>query len=248
MTMPPLDIESLMLASHVTKVFSLIHHVAYALVASNMVIRRVSTNFTAVLNEPGTSVVGQRLNDVLWEFVGAEESLQAILNGKSPYLAFERVNRALPDGRNLYLDLSVTQLRDPELGEGLLLIVEDVTHAAELEQRMTQSRNELSLAKQELLQANEELQKLNRLKTLFLSMAVHDLRTPLTAVRAYGDLLLRVLPADIPENAREYIRIITAQASRMDWLIDGFLDLDQIEQGELKLHFVPSDFNKLVSE
>ncbi|MBE2197825.1 MAG: PAS domain-containing protein [Anaerolinea sp.] len=245
MTMPPLDIESLMLASHVAKVFSLIHHVAYALIAPEMVVLRASSNFAAVLNEPDKTIVGRPLTDLLWEFVGAEGSLQAVLQGKMPYLAFERVNRELPDGRILYLDLSVTHLRDTELGDGLLLIVEDVTHAAELEQRVTQNRNELSLAKQQLMQANEELQKLNRLKSLFLSMAVHDLRMPLTAIRAYGDLLLRVLPVESPEKVREYAHIIASQTNRLDWLIDDFLDLDKIEHGDLKLHLVLADFNKL---
>lgn len=237
-----------MLAAHVTRVLGFIHRIAYAFVSPDLIIRRTSENFNSVLSTPGESYINVPLDSVLWEFIGTEENLQAILQGKLPYLAFERVNRQHANGRTTYMDLSVTAVNDQELGRGILIIVEDVTHTAEVEQRLTQNRNELGLAKEELDRANKELQRLDRLKSLFLSMAVHDLRTPLTAIRAYSDLILRVLSDDSPPKVRDFVKLIFAQTNHMDWLINDFLDLDQIEQGEFELHFSEVDVNNLIQQ
>ncbi len=248
MTVPPLDLDSIMLAAHVTKVFGLIHRIAYAFISPDFRVLRASDNFASVLSLPGEQYLGQLLSDVMWEFVGAEEELTAVLDGRLPYLAFERVHRRQLSGQIVYLDISVTMVHDYELGRGLLLIGEDVTHSAEAEQRLTQNRNELALTKERLAQLNQELQRLDRLKTLFLSMAAHDLRAPLTIIRAYSDLAQRLLTPQTTEKVREFLELIYLQTSHMDWLINDFLDLDQIEQGTLRLQRTQTDLNQLVQE
>jgi len=247
MTVAPLDMDSLILAAHAGKLFGLIHRIAYALVTSDLLIRRASPNFSAALAPAQEdSCIGQPLTNILWELVGAEESLQEILEGSLPYLAFERINRKDHDGRTTYLDLSVTKLDSSELGLGLLVVLEDVTHPAEVEQRLTQNRNELALARAELLRANAQLQRLNRQKTLFLSMAAHDLRGPLSVIRNSGDLIAHIIPADAYPKALHYLHLIDFQTNHMDWLIRDFLDLDQIEQGILTLRLMETDINELI--
>lgn len=248
MTVPPLDLDSIMLAAHVTKVFGLIHRIAYAFISPEFVVQRASDNFASVLSLPGEPYLGQPLSQIMWEFVGVEEELTAVLEGRLPYLAFERVHRRQLSGQTVYLDISVTMIRDYELGKGLLLIAEDVTHAAEAEQRLTQNRNELALTKERLAQLNQELQRLDRLKTLFLSMAAHDLRAPLTIIRAYSDLAQRLLTPETTGKVREFLKLIYLQTSHLDWLINDFLDLDQIEQGTLRLQRAQTDLNQLVQE
>ena len=248
MTVPPINLKSIMLAAQVTKVLNVIHRVAYALVTTDLIVVYASPNFNTVLSESTFHVFGRPLPELLWEFVGVEDKLKAVADGSLPFLAFERVNRLQADGRIIYLDLTVTPIQDPELGDGLLLIAEDVTEQSQMEQRLTQHRNELLLVKKQLSEANREMQRLNRLKSLFLSMAVHDLRTPLTTIRAYGDLMLRVLPGDIPPRLTDYLQIIQTQTNRMEWMIDDFLDLDLVEQGKLGLSKSPTDLNRLVQD
>lgn len=249
MTIPPINLDSIMLAAQVTKVMNVIHRVAYALVSSDFRVVYATPNFTSVLSEPTSNIFGRPVDELIWEFVGAEKSLTAVLNHKLPFLAFERINREIEDGRLLYLDITVTPIDNPELVEsGLLLIVEDVTDQAQMEQRLTQHRNALLLYKEQLSHANEELKQLNQLKSLFLSMAVHDLRTPLTTIRAYCDLILRMMPDDVSPKLVNYIKIVGRQAIRMDWLIDDFLDLDMLEQGKLKLKPEQVNLNDVVEE
>jgi signal transduction histidine kinase len=249
MSIPPINLDSIMLAAQVAKVMNVIHRVAYALLSADLRVLYVSPNFASVLSEPTSNIYGRRIEELIWEFVGAEQSLEDVLSGKHPFLAFERINREMEDGRLLYLDITITPVDNPELVEsGLLLIVEDVTEQAQMEQRLVQHRNDLLLYKEQLFHANEELQQLNRLKSLFLSMAVHDLRTPLTTIRAYSDLVLRLLPKDASPRLVDYITIVGRQAIRMDLLIDDFLDLDMLEQGKLKLKLERLDLNNIVEE
>ncbi len=248
MSVPPFDAQKILLAAQVTTVLNHIHRVAYALLTADLTVLHASHNFLVVVNEPVTAVVGQRIEDLLWEFQGAEAGLRAVLDGSLPFFAFGRVHRQRPDGLITYLDLTVTPVHSAELGDSLLLIAEDVTEQAQMEQRLTQSRNELMLAKEQLSTANVELERLNRLKSLFLSIAAHDLRTPLSTIRLYGELLSYLSAMADPAKMAEYGRVIQQQVLRMEALIDDFLDLDAIEQASLKLKLEPVEFNQQVSQ
>ncbi|PIE81741.1 MAG: hypothetical protein CSA11_03575 [Chloroflexi bacterium] len=248
MTVPPIDLKAIMLAAQVAKVLNVIHRVAYALVSPELQVLYASPNFNTVVSKPTHNILGQPLCDLMWEFVGVEESLIAIINGNMPFLAFERVTREMKDERLLYLDIHVTPVDIPELASGLLLIVEDVTEQAQMEQRLTQHRNELLLVKEQLSEANKELYHLNQFKSLFLSLAVHDLRTPLTSIMAYSDLVLRMLPEDASPKIKEYTEIIQKQSMRMEWLINDFLDLDSLDQGRLVLRPQMQELNDVVEQ
>ncbi len=248
MTVPPINLSAIMLAAQVTKVLNVIHRVAYALVSPERRVIYVSPNFYTVLSGPVNYMIGQLIEDLIWEFAGVEDSFTAIFEGRLPFLAFERINRVMPDGRLLYLDINVTLVNNPELMPGLLVIVEDVTDQAQMEQHLVQDRNELFLLKEQLSQVNTELHHLNQLKSLFLSMAAHDLRTPLTTIRAYSDLLLRLLPAGGSPHLLKYTDVIQRQAIRMDLLINDFLDLNSLEQGKLNLRLKKTSLNRIVAQ
>lgn len=248
MAQSPLDMESLLLPTHVLQVIGRIHRLAYAFIDQNLRIRLASDNFASVLSEPDGEFRNRQLSDVLWEFAGAENELTAILQGRLPYLAFERVNRRYPHGQIVYLDLNVTGINDFTLGKGLLLIIEDVTHTAETEQRLTQNRNELALTEEKLDRINQELQRLDQLKSLFLSMAAHDLRGPLTLIRMYSEMIETLLAPGANERVEDILQQIHMQTNWLEWLINDLLDLDQIEQGTLKLHLKTHDLNVVVNE
>lgn len=85
----------------------------------------------------------------------------------------------------------------------------------------------------ELAEANERLQTLNEQKDTFLGMAAHDLRTPITVVQGFADLLL--YPQTSPEDTREFVGIIRDTLDQMLGLLDDILDITAIESGNLTL-------------
>lgn len=248
MTLSPIDRDPIILAARVAQAISATYQMAYAQLAPDLTVVQHSSNFPSLLPHPVQEITGQPIAELLWELVGTEEILGEILQGKQITYRLEYINRERADGSTTYLNFQVLPLDADDPGRGLLLLVENETGDGRLQQLLVQDRNELRLVKDQLTDANEELIRLNRLKSLFLSMSAHDLRTPLTAISGYASLMLDVLPDDINPSIRNYLMIVTHQAGRLNGLISDFLDLDQIEEGRLTLEPEPLDLRKVVEE
>jgi signal transduction histidine kinase len=221
---------------------------AYALIAPNLCLVQASKRFVEFLSAPQESITDQPLSNLLWEFAGAEEALEQLLSGERPAFRLERINRESKRGEIQYLNFIVVAADRQRPGSGLLLVIEDVTHACLLEQQILQDRNELGIAQGRLERANQELNRLSRLKSLFMAIAAHDLRSPLSAIRAYAELLLIELHAESPEEHREFLLDVCDQVERLDLLITDFLELDLIEQGKLSIQLLPCDLNEVAHE
>ena len=91
---------------------------------------------------------------------------------------------------------------------------------------------------------NAEL-KLARQKTDFVSNVSHELKTPLTSIRMFSELLAEGRVTD-PAKQRSYLDIITAEAARLTRLINNVLDFSRLERGEKKYNFQPCDLVEVV--
>lgn len=98
----------------------------------------------------------------------------------------------------------------------------------------------------ELEAQNEKLRESERLKSELVSIVSHELRTPLASVLGFTSLLLT---RDVsPEDQRRYLEIIDAQGRRLSSLLNDFLDIERLEEGQLKLARELFDLGELVGE
>lgn len=81
----------------------------------------------------------------------------------------------------------------------------------------------------------EELQKLNQLKSEFISNVSHELRTPLSIINEAVSLVLDEIPGKIVKEQREMLNIAKSNISRLAKIIDSLLDISKIEAGKLEL-------------
>ncbi len=88
---------------------------------------------------------------------------------------------------------------------------------------------------------------LARQKTDFVSNVSHELKTPLTSIRMFAELLAEGRVSD-PGKSKSYLNIISAEASRLTRLINNVLDFSRIERGEKKYNFQPCDLAALLRE
>ena len=105
---------------------------------------------------------------------------------------------------------------------------------AELKAKMAEDllklNKQLENKSNELESVNRSLEEIDKKKTDFLNMVAHDLRTPLTSIRSYSDLLLRY--GDRSNRGQsEYAEVIKDESVRLSSLIDSFLDISKIEAG-----------------
>ena len=160
------------------------------------------------------------------------------------------------------LELEAANATIHELNRDLQRRVDEAT--AELQHRMDQ----LARANQEIAelyrnaQTNvEQLQQLDRLKSRFLSMASHELKTPLTSISGLAQVLLRRMRRRLEEGHPpgkewseeqqghvERLELLNSQTARLGRLVDELLDVSRIESGKLDFHWAPVDLGQLVTE
>lgn len=82
--------------------------------------------------------------------------------------------------------------------------------------------------------------QIDRMKSEFVSMAAHELQTPLTMVLGYSELLLDPSKDFAPEEQKDFLHIVNDKAIELSRLVDDILDLSRIEEGKgLHLTFRP---------
>jgi signal transduction histidine kinase len=86
-----------------------------------------------------------------------------------------------------------------------------------------------------------------RLKSDFVANVSHDLKTPLSVIRMFGETLEMGRVSDEPRR-QEYYRVITREAERLSRLIDNVLDFSRIESGRRRYDIVPTVVEPLVRE
>ena len=97
----------------------------------------------------------------------------------------------------------------------------------------------------ELEAINVRLNEINHLKDVFLSTASHDLKTPLTSIIGYAELLHDNADRITEEQRGEFLQRLRADAGRLLGLIDDILDLTRIESGKLALRLVSMSVNEV---
>lgn len=88
--------------------------------------------------------------------------------------------------------------------------------------------------------------EIDRMKTELVSMVAHELRSPLTSISGFSELLLD--PNTAPEQTREYATIILKESNRLNELINKFLDISKIESGKIQMRKIPVDLKLLIAK
>ncbi len=102
-------------------------------------------------------------------------------------------------------------------------------------------REEIQQLAQSLAQANERLKALDKQKSEFVSIASHQLRSPLTAVRGYASLLLEGNYGKVTSQMKEPLKRIEESSRLMSYAVEDYLNVSRIESGNMKYTF--TDFN-----
>jgi signal transduction histidine kinase/CheY-like chemotaxis protein len=99
-----------------------------------------------------------------------------------------------------------------------------------------------------LAQVNEELRRLDQLKSEFLAMVSHELRTPLTAIIGYSRLLSRQVHGPLSSRQLEHQEAIFRSAQRLSDLINDLLDVSRLEAGRVELTPRPTAVRQIVDQ
>jgi signal transduction histidine kinase len=103
----------------------------------------------------------------------------------------------------------------------------------------------------DLQQAKVAAEEANRAKSEFTSVVAHEIKTPLTVIRGYADLLSKVLGSNAPDgnhNLLRYLGIIQANVGRMVTLASDLSDISRIEAGQLQIELEPLSLPAVIED
>lgn len=100
---------------------------------------------------------------------------------------------------------------------------------------------------QELIETNQKLERLERLKSEFISIVSHELRTPLTSIKNSLDILMSGRCGEITPATEKFLNMAIRNVQRLSGIINDLLDLSKIEAGKMDFHFAPTDINTVIS-
>lgn len=107
---------------------------------------------------------------------------------------------------------------------------------------------ELEHAEHTLLHTNQELAELNRLKSSFVSVASHEIRTPVTGIKGYVENMLSGLTGPLTEKQRHYLARVASNVDRLMRIIDELLDIARIEAGQIQLQLDSVNISQLIAD
>lgn len=107
--------------------------------------------------------------------------------------------------------------------------------------REIKQREQLEVLTTDLEKANVRLKELDKAKSEFVSIASHQLRSPLTSIRGYASMLLEGSFGEFPDKAKDALDRIDTSAKNMVLAVEDYLNVSRIESGNMKYNL--SDFN-----
>lgn len=110
------------------------------------------------------------------------------------------------------------------------------------------TREQIEELAKDLSKANERLKRLDEQKSEFLSIASHQFRSPLTAIRGYASMIMEDSYGEVPNKLKQPIGRILKSAENLTLVVNDFLNLSRIEQGRMKYEKEPVDLVEFVRE
>lgn len=185
-----------------------------------------------LLDIPPDNITGQHISSILLSIQA--ENISFLLNSINK--AFSQQSLCEEMIFNNHMQQRIGKLDISSISQGeknlLQLVIRDITREREIITNLEQSAAGLA--------------RLNKMKDSFLGLASHELKTPLTVILGYSELLQNDMKDQISDNAYEMITNITNAAMRLDEIVKDMIDVSLLDQNQIGLKRVALNLNSLI--
>ena len=119
---------------------------------------------------------------------------------------------------------------------------------ASLQQQLSGKVNMLESMVNKLRLSNQELTRLNEIRSKFMSVVAHDLRQPLSSIQGFASILMMDSPQGGGNNDQLALNNILKATDNMNMLMADLMDISMIESGHFKIDGQAFSFNALVND
>ena len=229
--------------------------VAYAMYVSSL---------NNIVTHTDNSFIGQEYKETKDSSVRDVRS--PVLQGGNAHLGFsmkyrdEKIGETLNKTRNLILSVAGVSVGIGVIGSFLLALtmtgpIKKLVKGAGLigEGKLdtvidVKSKDEIGNLAQEFNRMAQRLKEIEKMKEDFMSSVTHELRSPMTAVKGYVNLILDGKAGPMSEKQREYLTIVRNNTARLGRFINDILDLAKIEAGMMEIKPEPMSVREVANE
>jgi PAS domain S-box-containing protein len=162
------------------------------------------------------------------------------------------------DGEQIVVELTATHLVDAGKPFGMSIVLRDITNRrrrekeiqrlnTRLNEQVAERTRELADKLEKLARANEDLHKLDQMRSEFVSLVTHQIRAPLTNMNGAAQRMQASCP-DVSPTCTRMFAIFNQQINRLDGLVQEVLNTARIETGEISLHPEPISVLPIVQQ
>ena len=130
----------------------------------------------------------------------------------------------------------------------LVIAIENALSIQEVRELNSTLQQRVNEATKELRASNAQLQRLDKAKDEFVSMASHQLRTPLTSVKGYISMVLEGDVGKVSDMQKNLLSEAFTSSERMVHLINDFLNVSRLQTGKFMIDKRPVDLAKVVGQ
>ncbi len=130
----------------------------------------------------------------------------------------------------------------------LLIAIQNALHFDEIKQFNVTLQEEVDSATSKLRRTNKRLQELDNIKDDFISMASHQLRTPLTSVKGYLSMVLEGDAGKLNPTQKQMLKQAFTSSQRMVFLITDLLNVSRLKTGKFVVDAAPTDLNEVIEQ
>jgi len=146
----------------------------------------------------------------------------------------EEIELFVPE-KNAWLSVTVDPILDKKGNLTCAVhIIKDITERKQAEEKIKEQ--------------NIQLKKLDKTKSDFLNVTSHELRTPISSINGYVQMLLNQTLGDISLEQQNALNVILRNSNRLDSLIQDILDVSRLESGTMKFIIEKTGIQKIVDE
>ncbi|MEP7253843.1 MAG: ATP-binding protein [Ginsengibacter sp.] len=181
-----------------------------------------------------------QVNNGEWDIPELKFFFKQILASNKSIKDFELKQKFKKIGSRALLLNGQKLLMEGEVEPMILLVIEDITVRKKYEAQIKKDKD--------IVEENLRLQEISRQKDDFISMASHELKTPVTSIKAFAQLLQNDFTAVGDVQAATMLSKMNFQIVKLTSLIGDLLDVSRMEGGKLQYHLDYFCFNEMIVE